>query len=172
MGSLFVSCFIFAVILTSIFAGMLLRKVLPEHHLSDESKDVVRLGTGLVATLGALVLGLLIASAKSSYDTQSGQIKQITANVILLDRLLAKYGPEARRIREDLRQGINPVVARIWGEQSSNASAAPFEASTIVESTILDIQALSPANDIQKALKSWAVAVAIITLTQQTVAML
>jgi hypothetical protein len=159
VGSLFVSCFIFAVILTSIFAGMLLRKVLPEHHLSDESKDVVRLGTGLVATLGALVLGLLIASAKSSYDTQSGQIKQITANVILLDRLLAKYGPEARRIREDLRQGINPVVARIWGEQSSNASAAPFEASTIVESTILDIQALSPANDIQKALKSWAVAV-------------
>jgi len=158
VGSLFVSCFIFAVIITSIFAGMLLRKILPEHHLSDESKDVVRLGAGLVATLGALVLGLLIASAKSSYDTQSGQIKQITANVILLDRLLAKYGPEARRIREDLRQGINPIVARIWGEQSSNASGAPFEASGL-ESIILDIQALSPANDIQKSLKSWAVAV-------------
>ena len=107
------SCFIFAVILTSIFAGMLLRKILPKHHLSDESKDVVRLGAGLVATLGALVLGLLIASAKSSYDTQSGHIKQITANVILLDRLLAKYGPEARRIREDLRQSLNPLVARI-----------------------------------------------------------
>ena len=61
----------------------------------------------------APVLGLLIASAKSSYDTQSGHIKQITANVILLDRLLAKYGPEARRIREDLRESLNPLVARI-----------------------------------------------------------
>ena len=87
---------------------MLLRKILPKHHLSDKSKDVVRLGTGLVATLGALVLGLLIASAKSSYDTQSGHIKQITANVILLDRLLARVGPEARRIREDLRRKPKP----------------------------------------------------------------
>ena len=100
MGSLLMSCVVFAVIMTGIFAGMLLRQVLPEHHLSEESRDyVVRLGTGLVATIGALVLSLLIASAKSSYDTQSGYIKQITANVILLDRLLAQYGPEARRIR-------------------------------------------------------------------------
>jgi hypothetical protein len=124
--------------MTGIFAGMLLRKILPEHHLSDDSKDVVRLGTGSVAKRGTLVLGLLIASAKSSTC--------LTA--------FAKYGPEARRIREHLRQGVNPMVARIWGEQSLNASAAPF-ASAIGESTILDIQALTPAKDIQKALKSW-----------------
>lgn len=156
VGSLSVSSLVFVVILTSILAGTLLRKILPEHHLSNDSKDIVRLGTGLVATLGALVLGLLIASAKSSYDTQSGHIKQITADIVLLDRLLAKYGPEARHIREKLRQGVNPIVARIWGEQSLNASAAPFEASAIGESIILDIQALAPANDIQKSLKSWA----------------
>ena len=157
MSSLFVSCVVFAVIMMGIFAGILLRKILPQHHLSDESKDVVRLGTGLVATIGALVLGLLIASAKSSYDTQSGHIKQITANVILLDRLLAKYGPEARHIREEMRQSLNPLVTQIWGEQNSSASSATsFEANSMGESTIFDIQALSPGNDIQKALKSWA----------------
>ena len=159
MSSLVVSCAVFALIMMGIFAGILLRKILPQHHLSDESKDVVRLGTGLVATIGALVLGLLIASAKSSYDTQSGHIKQMTANMILLDRLLAKYGPEARHVREEMRLGINPIVTQIWGEQSSSASALSFEANAMGERTIFDIQALSPGNDIQKALKSWAVEV-------------
>jgi hypothetical protein len=156
VGSLLVLCVVFAVNMTGIFAGMLLRQVLPEHHLSEESRDVVRLGIALVATIGALVLSLLIASAKSSYDTQSGYIKQITANVILLDRLLAQYGSEARHIREEMRQGVNLTVARIWDEQSSHESAPPYEANAIAESTILDIQALSPGNDVQKALKSWA----------------
>jgi len=65
VGSLLVSCFVFAVIMTGIFAGILLRKILPKHHLSDESKDVVRLGTGLIATLGALVLGLLLPQPRA-----------------------------------------------------------------------------------------------------------
>ena len=159
MGSLAGSCVVFALITIGIFVGIFLRKILPQHHLSDKSKEVVRLGTGLVATIGALVLGLLIASAKSSYDTQGGHIKQMTANVILLDRLLAKYGREARRLREEMRLGINPIVTQIWGEQSSSASAPSFEANAIGEGTIFDIHALSPANDTQKALKSWAVEV-------------
>ena len=68
---------------------------LPGHQLSTEDKDVVRLGTGLIGTIAALVLGLLIASAKNSYDTQSAQVRQMTANIILLDNVLAQYGPEA-----------------------------------------------------------------------------
>jgi hypothetical protein len=66
---------------------------LPKHHLSEESQDVVRLGSGLVATIAALVIGLLIAAAKSSFDLQSGQVKQMTADLILLDNLLSEYGP-------------------------------------------------------------------------------
>ena len=68
---------------------------LPGHQLSTEDKDVVRLGTGLIGTIAALVLGLLIASAKNSYDTQNSQVRQMTANIILLDNVLAQYGPEA-----------------------------------------------------------------------------
>jgi hypothetical protein len=67
------SCAIFAIILCGIFGGVLLRSVLPRHHLAGDAKDV-RLGTGLIATIGALVLGLLIASAKSSFDTKSATL--------------------------------------------------------------------------------------------------
>jgi hypothetical protein len=103
MSALALSCLIFVLTVGGIVFGSLLRRALPEHHLSKDSQDVVRLGVGLIATIAALVLGLLIAAAKSSFDTQSNQIKQITADVILLDNLLAQYGPEARPIREEMR---------------------------------------------------------------------
>ena len=75
---------------------MLLRAVLPEHHLSSDSKDAVKVGMGLVATMAALVLGLLVASAKASYDAQGAALTQMSANVVLLDRILAHYGPETK----------------------------------------------------------------------------
>jgi hypothetical protein len=68
---------------------MLLRRVLPEHHLSTDSKDVVKLGMGLIGTMAALVLALLIASAKSSFDTQSNEVMEMSADFMLLDRTLA-----------------------------------------------------------------------------------
>ncbi len=77
--------------------GMFLRAVLPERHLSADSKDTVRLGMGMVGTMAALVLGLLVASAKNFYDTQSSELTQLSANVILLDRVLAHYGPETKK---------------------------------------------------------------------------
>jgi len=84
MSALALSCLIFVLTLGGIVFGSLLRRALPEHHLSKDSQDVVRLGVGLIATIAALVLRLLIAAAKSSFDTQSNQIKQITADVILV----------------------------------------------------------------------------------------
>ena len=82
MSAIALSCIAFACISGGVLLGMLLRTTLPEHHLSSDAKDVVRLGTGLIGTIAALVLGLLIGSAKSSYDTQSAQIKQMTANIV------------------------------------------------------------------------------------------
>src|SRR5258705_9516646 len=114
MSPLAITSITFAVIFAGALLGMLFRATLPEHHLSTDSKDVLKLGTGLVATLSALVLGLLIASAKSSFETQSGQIKQLTANIILLDNLLARSGPEAKEARILLRHGVTSLVDRIW----------------------------------------------------------
>ena len=80
----------FAIILGGAFVGAFLRNALPGHHLADDAKDIVRLGAGLVGTIAALVLGLLIASAKTSYETQSNQVQHLTAEFVLLDQLLAQ----------------------------------------------------------------------------------
>ena len=149
------SCVIFALTLGGIVLGALLRTTLPQHHLSKDSQDVVRLGVGLIATIAALVLGLLIAAAKGSFDTQSGQVKQITANMILLDLLLEKYGPEALPIRVEMRSVIGPLADRLWHEKLADA-AGPIAKDTKAEGVYVAIQALSPKNDLQRSLQSRA----------------
>jgi hypothetical protein len=94
MSALTLSGIIFVLTLGGIFLGTLLRRALPKHHLNSHAKDAVRLGAGLTATIAALVLGLLIAAAKGSFDTQTSQVRQITANLILLDNILAQYGAD------------------------------------------------------------------------------
>ena len=114
MSPLALSCVIFLLVLGGIL-GTAFRRALPGNHLSKETQDVVRLGAGLTATLAALVLGILIGAAKGSFDTRGTQVKQLTANV-LLDNLLAQYGPEATPLRKLLRGAINPIVDRLWHE--------------------------------------------------------
>jgi hypothetical protein len=155
MSALAVSCLIFVLTLGGILLGALLRSALPEHHLSKDSQDVVRLGVGLIATLAALLLGLLIAAAKSSFDTQSTQVTQITADIILLDNLLAQYGPEARPIRQQMRSVIGPFANQIWREKQAS-TATPFERNASAEQVYLVIQALSPQNDLQRSLQARA----------------
>ena len=109
-----------------------------------------------VLTLAAaLLLGLLIAAAKSSFDTQSTQVTQITADIILLDRLLAQFGPEARPIRQQLRSAIGPFADQLWREKQASA-ATPFEANASAEQVYLAVQGLSPQNDLQRALQTRA----------------
>ncbi len=155
MSAAVLSCLIFALTLGGIVLGALLRTTLPQHHLSKDSQDVVRLGVGLIATIAALVLGLLIAAAKGSFDTQSGQVKQITADMILLDLLLEKYGPEALPIRVEMRSVIGPLADRLWYEKLADA-AGPIAKDTKAEGVYVAIQALSPKNDLQRSLQSRA----------------
>jgi hypothetical protein len=119
---------------------------------------VVRLGTGLIATIAALVLGLLIASAKSSYDTQSTQVKTLTANIILLDQELAQYGPQAREARDLLRRALGPLVDRLWQENATKAGrGAAFETTAAADAAFSKILELSPQTEAQRALKARAV---------------
>src|SRR4029077_4095009 len=111
-------------------AGVVLRRSLPQHHLNDHSKDVVRLGSALIATLSALVLGLLITSAKNVYDTHRNEVGQIAAKLVLLDGQLERYGPEARPARERQREAIGALIDRIWGERALKSSTgAPYRPS-------------------------------------------
>ena len=97
---------VFASVFGGALGGLLLRRALPSDHLSSESKDVVKMSMGLVTTMAALVLGLLVSSAKSFYDAQSNELTQMSARVILLDRILAHYGTETKEVRDLLRRAI------------------------------------------------------------------
>jgi hypothetical protein len=142
MNALALSAIIFVLTLGGIFLGTLLRRTLPEHHLDEHAKDVVRLGVGLIATIAALVLGLLIAAAKGSFDTQSTHVKHITADLILLDNVLAQYGPEALPIREQMRSTVDPFAHRLWQEKETGTQG-PFETEAAAEHVYLEIQKLS-----------------------------
>ena len=152
MSALGISLIVFACVFAGAVAGFLLRRSLPEHHLSQDSKNVVQLGTGLIATMAALVLGLLTASAKDKYDVQSDEVKQTAANIVLLDRALARYGPDAGEIRDALRRAVAARVAA-W-----NQGAGPLQSGTasVPEEMQERIRALPSHDDAQAGLKSRA----------------
>jgi len=134
--------------------GMFLRGALPGHHLSAESKDVVKLATGLIATMAALVLGLLIASAKGAYDTQDNEVKQASANVMLLDRTLARYGPETKEAREIVRGAVARRLALTWPEDASKATMEAPEMNPTFETLGNTLRNLAPTDDAHRFLKS------------------
>jgi hypothetical protein len=151
---------VFALVFGSALLAMLVQRVLPEHHLSTESKDVVKLGVALIATMSALVLGLLIASAKSAFDTRSNQVVQASADIILLDRVLARYGPETKDARTVLKRSVTAAVDRFWPANDAPPIALEPTASP-VEALYDEIDALSPKNETQSAMRSQAVAMAL-----------
>ena len=150
---------VFACVFGSALIGMTLHRALPEHHLASESKDVVKLGIALIATMSALVLSLLLSSAKSSFDTRNQEFAQMAANMVLLDRLLAHYGAEAKPARQSLRDNIEAGLAQIWPDENFHPTSVAA-AGTAPEAILELIQSLSPQNDGQRALKSQALATA------------
>jgi ABC-type multidrug transport system fused ATPase/permease subunit len=149
---------VFACVLGGTFFGIFLRGRLPEDHLSGATKDVVRLGTGLIGTIAALVLGLLIGSANSTYQTQSSQIQQLTADIVGLDHTLTQYGPEADSVRKLLRRAVPALADRIWRDNGSDSrKAEPFEASAAGLSVYDEILKLSPRDDTQRSLQARAI---------------
>src|SRR5215475_9134414 len=161
MNALGVAAIVFVFVSGGAALGMLLRGVLPAHHLNDESRDVVRLGTGLVATMAALVLGLLVASAKGAYDAQKDGLDEITANLTLLDSTLAQYGPETQEARVILRSTVAFAITRLWPADASQESTLGAAETTAGGKSFYDeVLALTPATERQRALQAQALAIA------------
>jgi hypothetical protein len=158
MNDLSISLLVFAIIFGGALLGMVVRPLLSETHLHPDSRDVVKMATGLIGTLTALVLGLLIASAKNSFDQKTSQVKQMTATVILLDDLLAQYGPDAASLRNLLRQSIPVLANRIWHEEViPPGKPVHFELSAQSSAFENELEHLSPANDAQRSLQARAI---------------
>jgi len=155
MNSIEIGSITFAFGFGGALLGMWIRSALPQHHMSTDSKDAVKVAMALVSTMCAIVLGLLIASAKSAYDTQKSELTDLSSKVILLDRVLAHYGPESKEAREELRKAAASALDRMWSKDDSGLSQMqPVSASSEV---LYDkIQALSPKDDVQRSIHSQA----------------
>jgi hypothetical protein len=160
MSPIAISLIVFACVFGGGLVGLFFRATLPEHHLSADSKTLVTLGMGLVGTMAALVLGLLIASAASSFDTQRKEVTELSAKVVLLDRVLGHYGPEAKDARDLLRSNVASMLDKIWPEDPSRLSEAqPFASGAdVFYEKILE---LSPKDDQQRILKGQALGLAL-----------
>jgi hypothetical protein len=142
-------------LLAAVWVGTRIRRLLPEHHLSAETKDAVKLSMGLVATMSALVLGLLVSSAKSSYDTTRGEVIQLAAKVAFLDRVLSVYGPEAAASRIQLRSLVEQMVGQMWSEDAGGLAHLAANSSA-GNALYAGIQNLSPKDETQRSLKAQA----------------
>lgn len=159
MSPLAISLLVFVCVFGGAVIGMLLRSVLPEHHLSSESRNSVNLGIGLVATMAALVLGLVVSSAAGSYFAQRDELNQMSARLVLLDRILAHYGPEADSTRGTLRAVVADLLDRMWPEEHKRGT--PLAPQVKNGDALYDgIQQLSPHSDAQRSLKGDAQSVA------------
>ncbi|CAN5892290.1 hypothetical protein BH11PSE3_BH11PSE3_28150 [soil metagenome] len=168
MNAFAISLVAFFVMLAGAMTGAVLHRILPQSHLDDQSKDIVRLGSALIATISALVLGLLITSAKNTYDLQRNEVRQITSKLVLTDTLLERYGPQTRPARDLLRRSIPPMITRIWGQRAVTAGGAPFAPSLEGHLLYGAIETLTPQNEVQRTLKFQAMQT-VTTVTEERI---
>jgi hypothetical protein len=141
--------------------GVWMQNRLPRHHLDKDSQEVVKLGAGMLATVTALVLGLLVSSAKGTFDTINDGIKQSSAKIILLDRILAQYGPDAQGIRDQMKRSL---AASLEAARLRKPAGAPGQAAVQFTNRVEGVQGLlrvlTPQTDGQRQLLAQAQQVA------------
>lgn len=160
MSTEIVALIIFACVIGAVLIGKAFHRLLPEDHLSHDTRETVKLAMGLLATMSALLLGLLVASAKSSYDNARNQVIQMAAKVAFLDRVLSGYGPEARDVRNLLHEAIEETAHHMQALKANSGSklAPNTQAGNAI---YVAIQRLTPNDDMQRSLKAQATTLAV-----------
>lgn len=156
MSSTGLALIAFACLCGGISLGMILRRIVPDPHLKDESKDAIRASIALIATLAALVLGLLVASTKSSFDNVNAGVIQASSKIVALDRILIQYGPQAAETRTLLRNGVAVVLERYWPEKQIRPDANVHFTAAPVDVVTQSVQKLTPQDELQRGLHARA----------------
>ena len=153
-----ISLIVFAFVFWRFTIRHFLRAILPESQLTEESKDLLKLGMGLMATMTALVLGLQLGSAQSAFEAQERNLIEISAKLILLDRALAHYGPETKAVRDQLRKSVVEKLEVIWPQHSTRHSQ--WQPTSLESDQIYySIQEPSPGSDSQRGAKDQALSI-------------
>jgi hypothetical protein len=155
MSALAISPCVLVLLIVSAAAGAGLRAVLPEHHPSKDSREIDNLCIGVVATMAALVLGLLIASAKDAFDRKVRETQLVATNVVLLDQALRQYGDEAAAARKPLVAATTAILSHALGRGDAPTSGeAPVAARRSLQALQRSVLALAPVNSAQRWLQT------------------
>ena len=158
MNAFWIALGSFACVFGAAILGLLCRRILPEHHLSDESKAAVDRTLRIIVTLAALVLGLLVASAKESYDAINDKLQEISADVILLDHTMARYGPETKDARELLHRVTGSMIRTHWPEAGIQVPSLDLIKPSVGLQEVQErVRRLAPSDDAQRQLQARAV---------------
>ena len=160
MNTILIAIIISACLIGVVLLGMRLRRWLPDNQMTPDTKDTVKLAMGLVATMTALLLGLLVSSAKSAYDTTRDEVIAMAAKVSYLDGILTAYGPEALNARALLRAGIETAVRGMWPGKRAEA-VRPAPSPQTGDALYAAIQKLAPQDEPQRGLKVQAASLAV-----------
>lgn len=155
MHNALTSFVLFVSLVGIVLLGRWIRRHLPDDHLSADSRDTVKLAMGLVATMTALLLGLLVSSAKGTYDTQRSEVIQMAAKASLLNRVLTTYGPDAKIARSEFRGMMEDTIDRLWPQEAG----VPGQLALNVpkgDAMYATLQGLAPGDDAQRGLKAEA----------------
>ncbi len=142
MADLWTGLLAFAFLAGIALVALWLHPRLPAHHLSKETTDIVRLGVGVVATITALALGLLISSVKGSFDQVNRDVQVFAARLILTDRALRFYGPGAEHARALLREYTERALNETWPKEKGMAIVEDRVAGDLLDRTEAAILAL------------------------------
>ena len=159
MSSIALGTLVFICLFGASLIGIVVRNRLPDHHLDAESKDVIRLSTAVVGTLSALALGLLIASANNVYTNAESELRTSAARLLLLDRVMARYGPETADARRLLHRLVENRLVQGWGNASEQAGIEPYDENQGIEPIQGELRNLVPATEPQRLLQARALEV-------------
>jgi hypothetical protein len=137
--------------------GICFNTWLPKEHLSKETQDVVRLGTGMISVLASLVLGLLVATTKTSFDQTDTEVKGLATDIIMLDRSLRDYGPPSEDARALLHDFAERLKNQIWPNEATTAKEPRLNdlaAGVYLQKTRVAIRALAPVGTAQTELRT------------------
>jgi hypothetical protein len=148
--------------------GLNLHRVLPKSHLTKETQDVVRLGTGMVSVLASLVLGLLIATAKNAYDNTDQAFRSYGAEIALLNETLRDYGTAAAAPRDTLRHYTVALLHDVWPDKGDPIKLFDHpQVASLLEQVRAEIRALKPQDAGQVWLQQQALTINITLLRQR-----
>jgi len=145
----------FVAIFGAALLGIFGARRLPEHHLSNETRTAVSVSAAIVGTLAALVLGLMISTASSSFSTRSNEVTAISVDLVRINRMMQRYGPEADDVRAKLRVYAAAKMRELF-PVSGEASQSTEPTVRMMESAQDAILALAPADETHRWLRSQA----------------